>query len=136
MLPLRSSSPERHHLQLFRLRTLGGAVRRERGVPAICVRSDAVERPGVEVRVEEGSGPLWFQPGRAHFEEQFVRGNLGGRVLQKAARSHVPARGRYRRVAEGGERNEEKSMKMNRFFKIVFSFFFILIKFEAFLTYF
>ena len=109
MSPLRPSSPEHHPLQIFLLRTLGGAVRRERGVPAIRVRSDAVERPGVEVRVEEGSGPLWFQPGRAHFEEQFVRGNLGGRVLQKAGRSHVPARGGLRRVDEGGERNEEEN---------------------------
>ena len=92
----------------------------------------------------EGSGLFRFQPGRARSEERLVVGNLGGRVLQKAGRSHVPARGRLRRVDEGGERNEEeneeekeKSMKMNRCFKIVFSFFFfILIKFNASLTYF
>ena len=109
MSPLRASSPERHPLQIFLLRTLGGAVRGERGVPARSVRSDAVDRPGVEVCVEEGPGLFRFQPGRAHSEEQLVIGNLGGRVLQKAGGSLVPARRRLRRVDEGGERSEEEN---------------------------
>ena len=89
-LQLRARLPQLHHLPLFRLRVLGGAVRAERGVPPPHLRPHPLRLRAVAVGLEQG-GEL--HAGGNQDEVAVFRGNLVGRAVLPSRRTHVRSRG-------------------------------------------